>query len=116
MNEQYGLIGAGIIAVGAVCTAVWSVLRLNQNRKDTGKEEQRILDKLEFLTRAHREQKEVIDRMDSEIGLLRNIMQEFQIENQKQHNDLEKKFVGALHDVDKRIQKLELRGCEPAKK
>ena len=104
-----------VLGVGAVCTAIWSILRLNSTVKDKGREEQRILDRLEYLMKCQGENANRFDTITVEIGLVRTLMEEFKIENQTQHHELEKAFTTRGHELEKRIQQLELSGCKPSK-
>ena len=115
MENSVAAAVAGIVAFGGLASAIWAILRLNSERKDRGKEEQRIVDKLEFLTRAHHENRETFAAIKNELNLMRQVMQEFQVQNAEQHNDLEKKIITSVHGLDKRIQQLELTGCKPTK-
>ena len=96
---------SGIVALGGFATAIWAILRLNTTVKDKGREEQRIMDKLEFLTKARGEDRETMQSINSELGQVKTIIQNFQKENQKQH-----------HELELRIQKLEIGGGQPARK
>ena len=98
-----------LLGMGGICGAIWTMMRLNDTVKNRGKEEQRVMDKLEFLVRARAEDRVILTELSTTV-------QEFKTENQAQHHELEIKFTSQYHDVDKRLQQLELSGCQPAKK
>ena len=117
----------GILGMGGIAGALWMIQRWYSSVKDKGSEDRRVMDKIEFLIKARAEDKaafeagrkedrEVIQSLVSELGLLKAIVQEFKETNDKQHNELEKSFMKAIHETDKRVQKLELTGCKPTKK
>ena len=97
MNELVTM-AIGVVALGSIATAIWSIHRLNGLLKDKGREEQKILDKLGWLEKSYSEVAVAFNDLDSKLDL-------FIKENQEQH-----------HKMLMRIQALELTGCQPVRK
>ena len=125
-SGDYAIVFGSIITLGAVCTAVWSVLRLNRTIKDQGAKEQRILDSIKSVDKEVGYVKKSLEGVKEDMVVIKSRFEDFSRENQDEHHKMREnmtknyhELMGVIrdnsHDLENRVTKLEAQGCKPTR-